>query len=804
MIQPFLLKKELCFKEALDFSFLLDAPAGKYGFTAVKDGHFQVGGKRIRFYGFNIPFASLYLPKQESELLAERLSKAGVNFARIHAEDAIPWSPEDGNNLIDYTRGNSRSFDPEKLDRLDYLFHCLKQKGIYMQLDLFCYRGFLPDDGLDYPDGLMKYFKQVNVFNRRLIELQKEFAAEYLGHRNPYTGLRYADDPAVAVVQIMNEDGIFWYEGRDQIGLPSYRAELTKRFNQYLLAKYGSRKALDIAWTKEDGTRCLLEDEDPEQGTVRRLVHLEGTQMYVDWKADYRGMASPVRYADYTEFLARIQLDFSYEMRNHVLSLGVKCPINISNHAQGAADIYSLDRYADVNQDNAYWNHPETVDHEKAVFHSMNMVENDPRKTVVDSPFKLNLVTRLNHDRVSGKPFMAAEWNILYGSDFRSDALPMVAAYACLQDWDGLVLYAYHHSNSMEQYDDSMLDRPFNLFNDPATWGQVALCSYLFQKGLVSQGRNLLEVCYSERDLYAVPRNWIAPYGYASYVSRVAARFIGLKYEGDADVALASGNTPTGDYTEAKHGLIFSRSHYVDGAQKYKGLDAFLKRHAEAGGKFAVVPAGDEVDEDYRNYSHLLDKAMKRWGLLSGDQGLVEDGRLVSDTDELDFDFRNGIFRIDTPQVKTASGNIKGRVELGRYHFDVKNERMTLSLLSLDGRDTDQSEHLLLVALGWCGNLEMKFETGEGDKRILRDVGHGPVSIDSLEGSLTLAEPVTENGSDGGGAETGAGADTVAGKDAGFAVYPLNPDGSRMKPLEGKYKTNFIGEGTMYFEICRK
>lgn len=774
MKQPFLFKKDKMFGGALDFSFLLESPAGKYGFIRTKDGHFYAGDKRIRFYGFNIPFGNLCSSRQDAEIIAERLAKAGVNFVRLHAEDSQAWA--EGHFLIDYSKGNSRNLDPEHWDRLDYLFYCLKQRGIYLQLDLFCYRSFMPDDGLDYPDNMMKYFKQVNVFNRRLIELQKEYATNYLTHLNPYTGLRYIDDAAVAVIQVMNEDGIFWYEGRDETGLPSYRKELDWRFNHYLLAKYGSRKALDAVWTKEDGTRCLLEDEDPELGTVRRLPHLEGTQMYCDWKANYRGMGSPARYADYTEFLTGIQLDFSKEMRDHLISLGTKCPINITNHAQGAADIYSLDRYTDVNMNNGYWNHPDTTKSGSPVYHDINMVENDPRKTVVGSPFKLNLVTRLNHDRVAGKPFMACEWNSLYGTDFRSDALPMVAAYACLQDWDGMVLYAYHHADSMEKYDDYKLDGPFNLYNDPATWGQVGLCSYIFQRMLVEPGRNRLEVCYSERDLFAVPRNWIAPYGYASYVSQIAAGFIGLKYSGAADAVLSSGNTPVGDYTAARHGLIYSRSPYADGAQKYRALDGFLDLHRKAGENFEVLDQGDWIDEDYKNYSCILDKAMKKWGLLDEGQGLVNAGELVSDTGELTFDFENGIFRINAPRVKTVSGNIKGRTELGEYCFDIANDKMTLSLLALDGRDTDKSEHLLLIALGWCGNLGVKYDRSE-DGRIMLEDGHGPVSIDSLEGKLEIRNSVK--------------------------IYPLNPDGTREKALCGEKIFIFKGEGTMYFEILK-
>lgn len=257
-----------------------------------------------------------------------------------------------------------------------------------------------------------------------------------------------------------------------------------------------------------------------------------------------------------------------------------------------------------------------------------------------------------------------------------------------------------------------------------------------------------------------------------------AASFIGLKYSGDADVALSSGNTPTGDYTSACHALIYSRSPYADGAQKYKGLKSFLDLHRQAGDNFVVLEEGDSIDADCRNYSNVLDPSMKKWGLLSDMQGLVEDRRLVSDTGELEFDFEKGIFHINTPQLKTASGNIKGKVVLGKYTFEVKNDKMTLSLLSLDGKETDFSEHLLLVMLGWCGNLDTVFEKQSDGSRIMRDSGHGPVSIDTFEG--TVETP------------------------GNMQIYPLKPDGSPMNKLEGGPAFKLMGEGTMYFEPkCR-
>lgn len=776
------MKKEEPFHGPLDFSWLLDAPAGKDGFLRIRDGHiFKGNDERIRFYGFNFHGNANAPEKPDAEIIANRLASAGMNIVRLHATDSHPWR-RGGKTQIDYTGKDSRSLDAEVMDRQDYFIHCLKEKGIYVQVDLYCYRYFLPGDDLDYPDDMQKYTKQVTLFNRRLIDLQKEFATDYLSHYNPYNELKYMDDPCVALVQVMNEDGIFWYEARDEIGFPSYHKELDDRWNAWLIAKYGSRKALDLVWTKDDGTKCLLDEENPEQSTVCRLPHLEGTQQYVNWKDDYRGLGSPARYADYTEFLTWIQLNFSREMRDHLLALGVKVPINITNHAQGAADIFSLDKYADVNMDNGYWNHPDTVKRDEPRYHDINMGENDPRQTVVDNAFKLNLVTRLNHDRVAGKPFIAGEWNILWGTQFRSDGLPMVAAYACLQDWDGMILYAYHYGTALSQLDDARLEGAFSLYNDPAVWGQVGLCSAIFQQGLVAAGKNKLEVCYSERDLYAVPRNWIAPYGYASYVSQVAARFMDDVYTGSADVALASGNTPTGDYSLAAHALVYSRSPYRDGAQKYNTLEQFLARHRPPAGTLgtrrAILENGNDMDADYRTYSRILDAAMKKWGLLSENQGLVDEEALISDTGELRFDFRQGVFTIDAPGMQLRAGNIAGRQELGDFLFDIRNEKMTLSLLPLDEKPLAQSTRMLLIALGWSGNDGMVFEDQGDGSKIMRSEGHAPVLIDSLEGLLTASGPVQ--------------------------VYPLTPSGERMDPLPTMSNSVwFGGSQTMYFEIIK-
>ena len=131
----------------LNYSHLLDAPAGKHGFVCAKDSHLYFeDGTRARFLGFNIAARSNTPDHETAEKMAERFASMGVNFIRMHAADApigeepATWSSCKEAPLLDYEKGNGRTFHPEGLDRFDYYFAKLKEKGIYIHIDLLVAR----------------------------------------------------------------------------------------------------------------------------------------------------------------------------------------------------------------------------------------------------------------------------------------------------------------------------------------------------------------------------------------------------------------------------------------------------------------------------------------------------------------------------------------------------------------------------------------------------------------------------------------------------------------------------------------
>ena len=73
----------------LNYSHLLDAPAGKHGFVEAKKGHLYFeDGTRARFLGFNVAARSNTPDHETADRMAERFASMGVNIIRLHAADA--------------------------------------------------------------------------------------------------------------------------------------------------------------------------------------------------------------------------------------------------------------------------------------------------------------------------------------------------------------------------------------------------------------------------------------------------------------------------------------------------------------------------------------------------------------------------------------------------------------------------------------------------------------------------------------------------------------------------------------------
>jgi hypothetical protein len=214
----------------------------------VQDGHLFAGDQRIRFFGTNLTAGACFPDHDTAEKVAARMAKFGFNAVRFHFLDSTWGSPR----LINYESGSWTNWNAESLDRLDYFLAKLREHGLYANLNLLVGRRFGVNDGVDPAINKLdwKAAHAVGFFHKPHLEAQKAYARQLLTHRNPYTKLTYAEDPAVALVEINNENGLIhtWFAG-DFDQLPEvFARDLQAQWNAWLATKYPTTEALAKAW----------------------------------------------------------------------------------------------------------------------------------------------------------------------------------------------------------------------------------------------------------------------------------------------------------------------------------------------------------------------------------------------------------------------------------------------------------------------------------------------------------------------------------------------------------------------------
>ncbi|WP_052695400.1 hypothetical protein [Hymenobacter sp. AT01-02] len=122
------------------------------------------------------------------------LSRLGIDAFRLHV-----WDVE-----ITDTAGNL--LQNEHLRLLDFLIQQLKQRQIKILLTPIAYWG----NGYPEPDVNMTgfssiYSKDQAYRNPRAIRAQENYLAQFLNHRNAYTGLLNREDPDIIAYEVCNE-----------------------------------------------------------------------------------------------------------------------------------------------------------------------------------------------------------------------------------------------------------------------------------------------------------------------------------------------------------------------------------------------------------------------------------------------------------------------------------------------------------------------------------------------------------------------------------------------------------------------
>lgn len=371
-----------------DFSGRLDAPAGKYGPVIIQNGQFvfrDKPGQQARFYGTNLCSAAPYVDKEWAERLADRMAAFGYNAVRLHHHDG---------GMVLKGR-HTTGLDPRKMDQLDYLVHCFKERGIYISSDLYVSRRLVKGEIPEYPGAVtnIAVYKALFWILDSVYENWQNYSRNYLNHVNPYTGLAIKDDPVLISLSLVNEGNIRSHWNADAFTSKLYQEKFE-------------------AWRKE------------------KKLHSETTLE---------------RNQQFYSFLTELYNQRYAQMVKFVRELGVKCPLSDQN--MGASQQLSLMRNQyDYVDNHSYWSHPQFA--EKS-WQLPSLLSNRSAISANASP-----QGRLFPTRIYGKPFAVTELDAAKPNSCRAESPALYGAYGALQGWDMLFQFAYSHGVDNYMRDD--------------------------------------------------------------------------------------------------------------------------------------------------------------------------------------------------------------------------------------------------------------------------------------------------------------------------------------------------------------
>ncbi len=455
---------------ALDFSHVIlrHTPAGQFGRVIVNSaGKFAFADRPdegVRFYGVNLCFSAHYLDHDVADRLAERLYRLGYNALRIHHYER---------ELVDRSSADPIRFLPERLDQLDYLFAALKQRGIYVTTDLFVSRPVRQAKIYPGTDGDMEmndYKMAVHVNERAFADFQ-EFSRALLDHVNPYTKMRYADDPTLSWLSLVNEDNPGNFANRLQGPL---RDDLQNAWNGWLAARFPDRAALKSALGD------LPDDQDPARGNVS-LQDVRAT--------------SPAA-VQFNVFLAELEQDFFNRTRQFLRDqLHCDALLTDMNAWTNPVQMQAVRTSFDYVDDHFY------VDHPRFLERSWSLPSSCPNTSPIADGAPGGRSCAFT--RLHGKPFTITEFNYSSPGRFRGVGGILTGALGALQDWDGVWRFAYSHSR------DSVPEpRPLNYFDvasDPLNQAAERASLCLFLRGDLEPAEHAVAIAATGSQLLKTP-----------------------------------------------------------------------------------------------------------------------------------------------------------------------------------------------------------------------------------------------------------------------------------------------------------
>ncbi len=224
---------------ALDRSFLESAPLDRIIVNG--DGLFareSAPETPVRFLtaaeGYSTILTECATPEKTREYVRQ-LKLQGYNMTRLHYFD----------DMLMRNAKEPLQFNAEILERFDYYVYCLKEEGIYLNMDVMSSPvGYTPGDAWTKdPQG--RSFNFDIYFDEAVRRNWAEGAKKLFTHVNPHTGKSLVDDPVLAILTCFNEQEFAFF--RNYRNWPN----MAPAWRKFLQEQYGTIDRLRASWQEK-------------------------------------------------------------------------------------------------------------------------------------------------------------------------------------------------------------------------------------------------------------------------------------------------------------------------------------------------------------------------------------------------------------------------------------------------------------------------------------------------------------------------------------------------------------------------
>ncbi len=409
----------------LDLSYLNEDLAGENGFIRLSpngEGFANDEGE-IRFWAINggdlVRGHDPDLSNNDLREYARFLAKMGVNMIRYHGQ---MFSQGSDINDPDRTEANN----------IWRVVTVMKREGIYTTISPF-WPAHLEDIPASW--GLGDYTGEIDpwgliYFDQNFRDAYKSWVTHLYTEVNPFTGIALKDDPSVGLIQIINEDGVFfWTIGAVQ---PSLNRLMQQQFFDWAENLYGNIENAYDAWEQ---TRLGQDETNLELLEIIQIWHTTD-----DPNVPPQTNGFKKRLTDQMRFFAETQQAVYQELYDHYRAIGCKQLINASNWKTASSSrLLDLERWStlptEVMASNRYYSPGHFGPNSGWRIERLHHYQGN---SALHHPHQLPI----NVKQVVGKPFLITEsgWNLPH--KYQAEGPFLIAAYQSLTGVDGFYWFS--------------------------------------------------------------------------------------------------------------------------------------------------------------------------------------------------------------------------------------------------------------------------------------------------------------------------------------------------------------------------